>query len=219
MPSVPEKDKDNIDPDPGGLEFVGAFLADASRTDAAWLSTSSDTPSLDIECDAFISKYSLLDIDVETLPRHHRFVSFTYFPPPPLSSCGGEVLEQVFGGVASRCGGGRDYNMSYPDIFNLSSICLPEMTVRFDHHTMHTSVLPMPAAPCHQGLIATAMGQVDLQYSCDTTSFPVIFDSGASLAITPNRGDFVGPIRPLTNQSLGGLANGLRIDGIGTVHW
>ena len=34
-----------------------------------------------------------------------------------------------------------------------------------------------------------------------------------------NKSDFVGPIRPISNRTLGGLANGLDIKGIGTVHW
>jgi hypothetical protein len=47
---------------------------------------------------------------------------------------------------------------------------------------------------------------------------PVIFDTGASLAITPNQHDFVEPpillSRPMT---LGGMANDLEIKRIGTV--
>ena len=58
-----------------------------------------------------------------------------------------------------------------------------------------------------------------LLYQCDNTRFPVVFDSGASLAITMNKSDFVGPICPLTNRWLGGLTNGLDIKSIGTVHW
>jgi hypothetical protein len=49
---------------------------------------------------------------------------------------------------------------------------------------------------------------------------PIIFDTGASLAITPNQHDFVEPptslSRPLT---LGGMANDLEIKGTGTVVW
>ena len=61
------------------------------------------------------------------------------------------------------------------------------------------------------------MAPVDLLYP-STSSFPIIFDSGASLAITFDRSDFVGPIRPLSSH-LGGLASGLAIKGIGTVYW
>ena len=50
--------------------------------------------------------------------------------------------------------------------------------------------------------------------------FPIIFDPGASLAISPFKEDFIGecsaPEHPLF---LGGLANGMPIEGIGTVEW
>ena len=62
------------------------------------------------------------------------------------------------------------------------------------------------------------MGEVNLVDS-NASTFPVIFDSGASLAISFNESDFIGSIRPLDNHQLGGLANGLKIEGIGTVHW
>jgi hypothetical protein len=49
---------------------------------------------------------------------------------------------------------------------------------------------------------------------------PVIFDTGASLAITPNQHDFVNPPRSLSRpMTLGGMANDLEIKGIGTVEW
>ena len=51
-------------------------------------------------------------------------------------------------------------------------------------------------------------------------SFPVIFDSGASLAISPMKEDFVGPITTFTKpRFLGGMANGMPIVGMGTVQW
>ena len=109
------------------------------------------------------------------------------------------------------------------DILDVSSICLPETTVQCDYHTSYDVTLdttPAPTlSPTPQGLIATALGYVNLKYSCAISSFPVIFDSGASLAITFDESDFVGAIRPLSNQYLGGLANGLEIKGIGTVYW
>jgi hypothetical protein len=51
-----------------------------------------------------------------------------------------------------------------------------------------------------------------------TAAFPVIWDSGASISITPDCKDFVGPIntpRPITQ--LQGIAKGLRIEGQGHV--
>ena len=50
--------------------------------------------------------------------------------------------------------------------------------------------------------------------------YPVIWDSGASLSITPHRSDFVGPIKqPDPRLRLQGLAQGLHIAGVGQVAW
>ena len=48
------------------------------------------------------------------------------------------------------------------------------------------------------------------------SSFPVIFDSGTSLSISPNKSDFVGRIQPL-NLKLGGMARGVNIERKGNV--
>jgi hypothetical protein len=48
----------------------------------------------------------------------------------------------------------------------------------------------------------------------------VIFDTGASLAITPELSDFVSPPKPLARpMKLGGMANGIEIKGIGIITW
>lgn len=50
--------------------------------------------------------------------------------------------------------------------------------------------------------------------------FPVIFDSGASIAITGNKHDFVGPLKsPPPNLTIGGMAQGAKVEGIGLVRW
>ena len=47
---------------------------------------------------------------------------------------------------------------------------------------------------------------------------PVIFDTGASLAITHDKSDFSGPLTlPKTDLRLGGMANGLKIEGVGPI--
>jgi hypothetical protein len=49
---------------------------------------------------------------------------------------------------------------------------------------------------------------------------PIMFDTGASLDITPNQHDFVEPPTSLSRpMTLGGMANDLEIKGIGTVAW
>ena len=52
------------------------------------------------------------------------------------------------------------------------------------------------------------------------SSFPLIVDSGASLAISPSESDFIGPITYYSSdRSLGGMAGGIKIKGIGRVAW
>ncbi|KAI2509100.1 hypothetical protein MHU86_5348 [Fragilaria crotonensis] len=52
------------------------------------------------------------------------------------------------------------------------------------------------------------------------STFSVIWDSGASVTISPEKLDFVGPLsRPSTITQLNGIAKGLRIEGEGKVHW
>ena len=64
------------------------------------------------------------------------------------------------------------------------------------------------------------LGKVDLLPSSSPSSFPVIFDSGASLAISPSLADFSGSITKYTeDKRLGGMANGMRIEGIGNIQW
>ena len=81
-----------------------------------------------------------------------------------------------------------------------------------DHHSYRDIVNPSPAIS-PKALTALHLGRVDLLpiSTSTSTSFPVIFDTGASLAITHDKSDFAGPIRSLVNQRLGGLANGLNI--------
>ena len=50
--------------------------------------------------------------------------------------------------------------------------------------------------------------------------YPVIWDSGASISISPHRSDFVGPLEtPPIGIKLQGIAKGLTIQGIGHVAW
>ena len=59
------------------------------------------------------------------------------------------------------------------------------------------------------------MGIVDLNNNDSPHSFPVIFDSGATLVISPNAEDFVRPIVPFqTERRPGGMAGGIPIAGI-----
>jgi hypothetical protein len=59
-----------------------------------------------------------------------------------------------------------------------------------------------------------------LLWDTPTDVHPIIFDTGASLAITPSLSDFDGPLSlPKGDLRLGGMANGMRIEGLDTVTW
>jgi hypothetical protein len=47
----------------------------------------------------------------------------------------------------------------------------------------------------------------------------VVLDSGCTCAITFDKSDFVGPIRPVQNVELKGISSGLQVAGVGQVHW
>ena len=105
------------------------------------------------------------------------------------------------------------------DLMDISDMCVHERCISCDHHSHHDVITPSCIVG-PQAHLALTLGRVDLlPPTLDTPStFPVIFDTGASLAISPDKEDFQCPIRPMQN-SLGGLANGLAITGIGTVKW
>jgi len=51
-------------------------------------------------------------------------------------------------------------------------------------------------------------------------TYPIIWDSGASISISPSREDFVGPLKtPSISQRIRGIAKGLKIEGQGHVMW
>ena len=81
----------------------------------------------------------------------------------------------------------------YDDFFDVNSLCLPEVSVNYVYHTSYDvtrDVCPFFApCPIPKRLLATFMAPVDLFYP-STDSFPVIFDSGASLAISFDKFDF-----------------------------
>ena len=93
------------------------------------------------------------------------------------------------------------------------------------HHHLHCTFLSDdiftdPPAPTPLAYNAAIMGRVDLYQPHPPSSFPVIFDTGASLAISPSKDDFAGTITPFdTPQRLGGMANGMNIEGVGIIKW
>ena len=111
----------------------------------------------------------------------------------------------------------------FNDMAGLSDICANIFHVMGhdtpDDHSPSLANLPSPAA---YNTATSLLGSVDLKprNAHNQRPFPVIFDSGASLAISPCADDFVGPIQKLpTERRLGGMAAGMLIEGVGTVRW
>ena len=111
----------------------------------------------------------------------------------------------------------------FNDMAGLSNICAAVHHVSGDDtpadYDPCFSHLPSPAA---YNSATHLLGSVDLKPRSTSLHrpFPVIFDSGASLAISPCKDDFVGPIQRLpTERRLGGMAAGMLIEGVGTVRW
>jgi len=48
---------------------------------------------------------------------------------------------------------------------------------------------------------------------------PLVIDTGASITVTPYPTDFIGPINPVQNAEIKGIASGLQVGGTGTVSY
>jgi len=60
----------------------------------------------------------------------------------------------------------------------------------------------------------------DIQvYSSSTDSLPIVIDTGASVTLSPNPDDFIGPIKPCSATRVNGLSSSTIVAGVGTVRW
>jgi hypothetical protein len=101
--------------------------------------------------------------------------------------------------------------LSFPDLFPPTP---------FIDCTQHNEL--WHGSPSQPGLNA-ALGGInflDCLAPSSLNRFPIIIDTGASIAISGNKNDFVGSIRPpLQDLRLGGMAQGAKVEGIGAVKW
>ena len=69
--------------------------------------------------------------------------------------------------------------------------------------------------------VTTALTQCMTVYLSDKGDdlLPIVIDSGASISLTANYNDFVGPIRPATITELRGLSHTTKVHGVGKVEW
>lgn len=85
----------------------------------------------------------------------------------------------------------------------------------------------LPSVDINMSIISSPMSALEFltlfippALSTSPSRHPVIFDTGASLAISPFRDDFSESMSiPPGDLKLGGMANGLTIEGMGTVTW
>jgi hypothetical protein len=105
------------------------------------------------------------------------------------------------------------------DLLSLDSICLPSVVEINGAEDGPLDHLP----PTKPGFNAAMQGINFLPGGTSSSAasrFPVIFDSGASIAITGDRNDFVGTLQaPPPGLTIGGMARGAKVEGIGLVKW
>ena len=80
------------------------------------------------------------------------------------------------------------------------------------------ATVPMNANPTILRMALQAPGR--FRDSLPSSTYSVIWDSGASISISPDKNDFIGPLEsPGAITQLKGIAKGLRIEGFGHVMW
>ena len=89
----------------------------------------------------------------------------------------------------------------------------------FIHSRYLTDLTNPQQNPPHSEL--TALSQHMTVYLSDQGDdlLPIVIDSGASISLTANYNDFVGPIRPATITELQGLSHTTKVHGVGQVIW
>jgi hypothetical protein len=98
---------------------------------------------------------------------------------------------------------------------------------RKDHIPILAPVFNASASPLphsHAANIRAMLTALHSDYSEGTAPLTsddllVVLDSGCTCAITFDRSDFVGPIRPFQNVELQGISSGLQVTGVGQVVW
>ena len=65
----------------------------------------------------------------------------------------------------------------------------------------------------------SALNASHLKHGITPDEVTLIFDSGASCTISPSESDFLGEIKKVQNTKISGIANGLEIEGTGTVEY
>jgi hypothetical protein len=106
-----------------------------------------------------------------------------------------------------------------PDSFSFGDLTVIRTEVDCCHGTDSHATSGTISDNAYVYLSQHVNGKQDL-FTFGNARHPVIFDSGASLGITFDRNDFDGSLtKPEGDLRLGGMAQGLQIEGIGSVTW
>jgi hypothetical protein len=73
--------------------------------------------------------------------------------------------------------------------------------------------------PKHAAELRAMLFALQSDFAEGTAPLTFVLDSGCTCAVTFDKTDFVGPIRPVQQVKLQGISSGLRVDGVGQVQW
>lgn len=89
----------------------------------------------------------------------------------------------------------------------------------FDNHSLTRAVDALKLQPSDLGPVLETHLSKSVYFSDKHESVPIVIDTGASISITPVRGDFIGNLEPATDISLNGLTGKAAVIGTGMVEW
>ena len=94
---------------------------------------------------------------------------------------------------------------------NNSTTVIPQL---YNPHTQRTTTQNQKLF-----VYCSALNASHLKHGITPDEVTLIFDSGASCTISPSESDFLGEIKKVQNTKISGIANGLEIEGTGTVEY
>ena len=181
-------------------------------------------------------------------PRHLRSQGLYTTKPPTveqqnirrqaefIKQSADRLVQYVFGqGSTAREGGWRPgkKRSAFKRKPNFHPVAPDHRPMSFTHKQMHAMLTIMnqiqlsktnsgaepPLTPAALRVALQSSAQFRMSLPKEST-FPIIWDSGASISISPNKKDFVGPFKEVNIMTkLQGLVKGLAIKGEGHVMW
>ena len=105
-----------------------------------------------------------------------------------------------------------------PHLFDYSNLLESVINAKYDCHGFHPIEVLSTVSP--NAYMAMMNGLSSNILTLTKSNFPIIFDSGTSCSISDCPDDFISsPTPPPYALIFGGMAQGMEINGIGTVRW